>query len=100
MLRYAMSLPVATTICGMESLDVLRANLKVAQRFQPMTAADMQKLRDRCAPTAADGRFELYKGSLDFDNPQARGAHGFPVDPTQMEIKEELSHAMVVDEPE
>jgi aryl-alcohol dehydrogenase-like predicted oxidoreductase len=100
MLRYAMSLPVATTICGMESLDVLRANLKVAQRFQPMTAADMQKLRDRCAPTAADGRFELYKGSLDFDNPQARGAHGFPVDPTQMEIKEELSHAMGVDEPE
>ena len=93
-----MSLPVATTICGMESLEVLRANLKVAQGFGPMSAADMQELRDRCA--AADGRFELYKVSLAFDNPQARIADGFPPDPTQMEVKEQLSHAMGTDEPE
>jgi aryl-alcohol dehydrogenase-like predicted oxidoreductase len=100
MLRYAMSLPVATTICGMESLEVLRANLKVAQGFEPMSAAGMQELRDRCATTAADGRFELYKVSLAFDNPQARLAHGFPPDTTQMEVREQLSHAMGTDEPE
>jgi uncharacterized protein len=72
MLRYAMSLPVATTICGMESVDKLRRNLAVAQGFEPMTAVEMTHLRDRCKATAADGRFELYKVSLAFDNPQAR----------------------------
>ena len=33
LLRYAMSLPVATTISGMDSLDVLHQNLRVARGF-------------------------------------------------------------------
>jgi predicted aldo/keto reductase-like oxidoreductase len=90
MLRYAMSLPVATTICGMDSLDVLRQNLRVARGFKPMTAADIQALRDRCRAAAGDGRHEPYKLSLKFDNPQARWAHGFPLDPTQKEVQEML----------
>jgi hypothetical protein len=97
LLRYAMSLPVATTICGMESIDKLRANLRVAQGFTPMSAGEMAQLRERCRPTSADGGFELYKVSLAFDNPEARRAHGFPTDPKQMEIKEELDHAMGTD---
>ena len=32
LLRYAMSLPVAVTICGVDSLDVLRQNLRIALR--------------------------------------------------------------------
>jgi uncharacterized protein len=90
MLRYAMSLPVATTIAGMDSLDVLRQNLRVARGFTPMTAEEMQALRDRCAKVAGDGRYEPYKLSLKFDNPQARLAHGFPLDPTQKEVQEML----------
>ncbi len=90
MLRYAMSLPVATTISGVESVDKLRANLRVAQSFTPMTADEMTALRERCRASAADGRFELYKGSLMFDNPQAREAHCFPIDDTQKEVKETL----------
>jgi uncharacterized protein len=35
LLRYAMSLPVATTINGMDSLEVLRQNLRVARGFKP-----------------------------------------------------------------
>ena len=88
MLRYAMSLPVATTISGMDSLDVLHKNLKIAQGFIPMTSVEMQALRDRCAAAAGDGRHELYKISLRFDNPQARLPHNFPLDPTQKEVKE------------
>jgi hypothetical protein len=42
MLRYAMSLPVATTIAGMDSLAVLRQNLSVACGFKPMAAEEMQ----------------------------------------------------------
>jgi len=90
MLRYAMSLPVATTITGMDSLDVLHQNLKVARGFQPMSAAEMQALRERCAKVSGDGRYEFYKLSLRFDNPHARFPHGFPLDITQKEVQEML----------
>jgi predicted aldo/keto reductase-like oxidoreductase len=89
-LRYAMSLPVATTITGMEKPEVLQQNLKIAQNFKPMTSQEMEALRQRCREGAADGRFEHYKVSLQFDNPEARWAHGFPVDTQQKEIKEML----------
>ena len=90
MLRYAMSLPVATTIAGMDSLDVLRQNLRVARGLKPRAAEEMQTLRDRCAKEAGDGRHEPYKLSLQFDNPQARLAHGFPLDIKQKEVQELL----------
>jgi uncharacterized protein len=100
LLRYAMSLPVATTICGMETAEKLRDNVRVARTFQPMKPEEMQALRERCRPTAADGRFELYKVSLAFDNPQARLSHGFPIDPTQKEVKQQLEHATGADKPQ
>ncbi len=90
LLRYAMSLPVALTISGMESLDILRQNLAVARGFQPMSEAEMDALRKRCAETAADGRFEPYKVSLKYDNPWARIPHGFPIDGEQKEVKQYL----------
>jgi aryl-alcohol dehydrogenase-like predicted oxidoreductase len=93
MLRYAMSLPVATTICGMDSLDVLHQNLSVVRNFQPMTQSEMEALRARCAATAADGRFEPYKVSLRYDNPMTRMPHGFPFDHTQREVTEMLDKA-------
>jgi aryl-alcohol dehydrogenase-like predicted oxidoreductase len=89
-LRYAMSLPVATTITGMERLDVLRQNLRIAQNFKAMTNDEMDAVRDQCRALAADGRFEHYKVSLQFDNPEARLAHGFPIDPNQKEVEEML----------
>ncbi len=97
MLRYAMSLPVATTICGMETVDKLRQNLAVARGFEPMSPADLEKMRERCRQTAADGRFELYKSTLAFDNPQARLAHGFPLDPVENEIKQDIDRVMSTD---
>ena len=63
-LRYAMSLPVTTTITGIDKQEALQQALKVAQGFEPLQPSEMQKLRDRCRPYAADGRFELYKLSL------------------------------------
>jgi len=89
-LRYAMSLPVATTITGIDKLDVLYQNIGIAQNFQPMSPSEMQALRDRVRPDAADGHFELYKLSLKFDNPEARLAHGFPIDDQQSEVKDML----------
>ena len=80
MLRYAMSLPVATTISGMDTRKVLQENLRIARNFKPMTPEEMKALRDACRTLAGDGRFEPYKLSLAFDNPQARRTHGFPLD--------------------
>jgi aryl-alcohol dehydrogenase-like predicted oxidoreductase len=87
-LRYAMSLPVATTITGIDKPEALQQALEVAQGFVPMQAAEMQSLRDCCRKYAADGRFELYKLSLKFDNPEARLAHRFPIDMQQIEVRE------------
>ena len=77
-LRYAMSLPVAVTISGMESLDVLQQNLAMARGFQPMSAAEMQKLRERARPDASDGRYELFKTTKKYDGDVGREQHGFP----------------------
>jgi aryl-alcohol dehydrogenase-like predicted oxidoreductase len=89
-LSYAMSLPVVTTITGMEKLEILEQNLKIAQGFQPLSQIEMMALRERCRTAAGDGRFELYKMSLRFDNPEARLAHGFPLDDQSVEVKEML----------
>jgi uncharacterized protein len=88
LLRYAMSLPVATTISGVESLDILEQNLKVAQGFTPFGQEEMQALRARAKPYAGDGQFELYKTSIKFDNPEARISHEFPFDLQQVEVRQ------------
>ena len=77
-LRYAMSLPVTTTISGMDSTRLLRQNLKVARGFKPMSRQEMQAYRARLADRAADGRFELYKTTAQHDGVEGRQQHGFP----------------------
>ncbi|HWZ58075.1 MAG TPA: hypothetical protein VNW46_03780, partial [Gemmatimonadaceae bacterium] len=78
-LWYAMSVPgVATTISGIESMDVLQQNLEIAGGFTPMSAAEMQALRERCRALAADGRYELFKTTKMYDGPIGRHEHHFP----------------------
>src|SRR5580700_7167895 len=59
LLRYAMSLPVATTISGVSEMPILEQNLGIAQGFTPLSTSEMQALRDRAKPYAGDGHFEL-----------------------------------------
>ncbi len=77
-LRYAMSLPVATVVSGVDGRDVLRQNLAVARGFTPLSPPEMAELRTRVAPSAADGRFELYKTTVHFDADVGREQHEFP----------------------
>ena len=79
-LRYAMSLPVATTISGIDSMRVLRQNVRVASGFKPMSERQMSALRKRVHPEAEDGRFELYKTTATHEGPVGRKQHGFPDD--------------------
>jgi aryl-alcohol dehydrogenase-like predicted oxidoreductase len=77
-LRYAMSLPVATTISGIDSLHVLEQNLAIVRGFTPMAHSEMQTLRARCKSLAADGRAELYKTTKMYDGKEGRQQHQFP----------------------
>jgi hypothetical protein len=77
-LRYAMSLPVATTISGVDSIEVLEQNLRVAVNFKPLEAAEMRSLRDHCKTLAADGRLELFKMTTKYDGKVGREQHHFP----------------------
>ncbi|HEY4102384.1 MAG TPA: hypothetical protein VGM44_00770 [Polyangiaceae bacterium] len=77
----------------MESGDRFEQNLAIAKGFTPFDAKEMQSIRDKCVGVAADGRYELYKVSLKFDNPEARRAHDFPIDAQQLEVKEMLDYA-------
>jgi hypothetical protein len=77
-LRYALSLPVAAVVSGVDSREVLGQNLAIARGFAPMTPDEMETLRGRVAGAAADGRFELYKTTARFDAKVGREQHGFP----------------------
>lgn len=77
-LRYAMSLPVATTISGIDSLEILEQNLAIARGFRPMSEQEMAVLRDRVRPLAADGRYELFKTTKQYDGDVGREQHGYP----------------------
>jgi hypothetical protein len=77
-LRYAMSLPVATTISGIDSMRVLKQNVAVASSFKQLSPRDMKALRQRVREQAEDGRFELYKTSAHHEGPIGRRQHGFP----------------------
>jgi uncharacterized protein len=77
-LRYAMSLPVCTTVSGIDSMKVLRQNLKIARAFSPMTDDEMLAYERSIAGDALDGRFELYKTTAEHDGDEGRKQHGFP----------------------
>lgn len=76
-LGYAMSLPVATTISGVDTIEVLHQNLQIARGFKPLPQTEMQKLRDRCRPEAADGHNELFKMTVKYDAKVGREQHHF-----------------------
>jgi aryl-alcohol dehydrogenase-like predicted oxidoreductase len=78
-LRYAMSLPVTTTVSGIDSMRVLRQNVRIAQGFTPMSEDEMDALRTRVADVAADGRYELYKTTAKHEADVGRKQHGFPL---------------------
>ena len=73
-----MSLPVCTTVSGIDSLRVLRQNLETARNFAPMKASERKAYEKRLAAEAGDGRFELYKTTAEHEGEVGRKQHGFP----------------------
>ena len=77
-LRYAMSLPVCTTVSGIDSLKVLRQNLRIARGFSPMSARSGRRMSAASPTSRCDGRFELYKTTAEHEGDVGRKQHGFP----------------------
>lgn len=80
-LRYSMSLPapVSTVVSGMDSLDVLRRNIAVANDFVPLSDEERAALLARSAPKAEGAEFEPFKSTRMFDAAPGRIANNYPV---------------------
>ena len=78
-LRYALSLPVASVVSGIDSREVLQQNVRIARSFQPLSAQEMEALRERVKPVAVSGRLELYKTSREYDGSPGRAMHNIPL---------------------
>lgn len=59
LLRYALSLPISTAVIGMPQMSFIDQNIAVAREFRPMSAAEMNELRQRIAPVA-QAKLESY----------------------------------------
>ena len=77
-LRYVMSLRICTLVSGIDSMRVLRQNLKIARGFSPMTKHEREAYERSLADEARDGRFELYKTTAEHEGEVGRKQHGFP----------------------
>ena len=74
-LRYVLSLPIASVVSGVDSLEVLHQNVRIAHQFTPMTEDEMEALRRRVESYATDGRFEGFKSSDIYDSAIGREQH-------------------------
>lgn len=78
-LRYALDLPATTIVSGMDSLEVLRKNIAVADDFIPMTSDERAALLARSAPYAEGAVAEPFKSTRVFEGKVGRIANGYPV---------------------
>jgi len=77
-LRFAMSQPTDVVITGCDSIEIVQQALNTARNFKPMNQEEIASLLARTESVAAQGKFELYKTSQNFDgtthNPQWLGS--------------------------
>ncbi len=60
-LQFAMSLPVVTTITGIDSMPIFDQAMGVARNFKPITQEAMASLLARTEAASANGQYEHYK---------------------------------------
>jgi len=72
--RFALSLPIATLVCGIKSLANLRQDLDMARTFQPISQAEMNRLLAETKTLGSDGRLEPWK-TTDYGSRHHREQH-------------------------
>ena len=71
-LQYAINLPVATVITGIDTMAFLDQAFEAVNTFQPMNESQTNQLLARTAGVGRDGAFELFKTTSIYDG---TGAH-------------------------
>lgn len=66
-LKYALSLPTSTVVCGMDSVEVFEQDLKIARSFKPLSKGAVDDLVARTAAAGKQGEYEQFKTSQKFD---------------------------------
>lgn len=66
-LHYAMTLPTAVVITGMENKQRLAQAIDAVKTFKPLNQAQLASLLQKTAQAAANGRYEAFKTSNPFD---------------------------------
>ncbi|MEE3193937.1 MAG: aldo/keto reductase [Candidatus Poribacteria bacterium] len=75
---YALSLPISTLSCGIDSLENLQQDLEIAHNFSPMSLEEQRALLSSVSEEAGDGRHEWFKSTQYYDSQYHRDQHGFP----------------------
>ena len=75
-LGYIWSQQVSTIVSGMDSEQLLNANIGFAQAFKPMSQTEQAELLDKTKDAGLTGKFEPFKTPPNFDGPVGRKLHG------------------------
>lgn len=75
-IRFSLSQDICSQVVGIDSMEVLRQNLAIAQSFKPMPEDEMKQLLNRVKDLAGDGRHEQFKSTQVFDGSYHRAQHG------------------------
>lgn len=81
--RYALSQDIASLVCGIDSMEVLKQDIGIARGFKRLSEEELKQLRDKVKLVAGDGRHERFKSTQMFDGPYHREQHGL----TQKEVE-------------
>jgi aryl-alcohol dehydrogenase-like predicted oxidoreductase len=65
-LSYALSLPVATVVSGINSVEQLRENMKIAASFTPFAKEEMLALEQRVGPASEGKGYDMYRKWLSY----------------------------------
>jgi aryl-alcohol dehydrogenase-like predicted oxidoreductase len=78
-IRYALSQPISSLCVGVDSMDVLEQDLRVARGFVPMTRAEEEAAIESVFHHCWAGQHEPFKVSHDYEGNEARREHGLPL---------------------
>lgn len=59
--RYVLSLPVSSLVCGINSRENLKQDVRMARHFKPLTEAEIRDLFQMSEEEGKDGHIEAYK---------------------------------------
>ncbi len=72
--RFALSLPIATLVCGIKSKADLRQDLEMARSFQPISQGEIEHLLAETKTAGSDGKLEPWK-TTDYGSRHHRVQH-------------------------